>query len=741
MLENIWAKSQPQESLAEHTDAIIKIWKELLPTLPHWALEDEFAKRTLLTVMFHDFGKVAQNFQDVIQGKRKNYDQFIRHEFLSGMLLWMTEPQFYVNNTASLFAIFSHHKPLQDALFQQDAEKKLIVENADFERLRQYASTKASHAGVTLIFSQGIEQQLKRDDILGLFYKNFKQKLHSLSENAEPKDRLQYIRYKAILQICDWTASGHQQLDQGISYTDRQIAEKVVVSLIEKGKMQAGESFSFREFQENSLQQGNIIAVAPTGSGKTEAALIWASQKQARDRIIYLLPTRVTSNAIYERLVNLFKKENCAVIHSSAFLYRKEQEDAIGNTNYHKFKDYLREKTFFRNINVATVDQLLTQGFNLGYWEIKTFHCMNARVIIDEVHLYQPYTLGLIIASVRYLMAEWNTQFYIMTATMPQKLLELLRETLKIEDSSIIRDSEYLKQARNTFEVRDKFVDDLEAEVWDAIDQEKKILLVVNTVDEAIRQYEHFKEAGCKVICYHSRFIQKHRSEKERDIFAAEGSGEAVLLIATQVVEVSLDIDFDILFTENAPIDALVQRAGRVNRKRKKENTKVIIFRHSEKAAEYIYNLPGVIDKTWQLLEQHNGQRLTEEKLTELVDEVYRDIDIKTNEAYQKGLLAYERMWKEHLAYIKDNTNQQEAYTREGMDTENVIPDDFIEDLFNSEDILEKSKHEVSVRRFRVIGAKHDKQGFKYLNCKYDYKTGLKFLKDHEGTSPGTGFF
>lgn len=738
MLENIWAKSHPQESLAEHTDAIIKVWKDLLPKLPKWAQENEFARRAFLMVMFHDFGKVAQNFQEVIQGKKKNYDQFIRHEFLSGMLLWMTESQFYANNAASLFAIFSHHKPLQDTLFQQDAEKKLRVESADFEQLRQFVTTKASQVDITVDLPQGIEQQLDRDDILALFYKNFKGQLYNLSENSQAKDRLQYIRYKAILQICDWTASGHQELDKGTTYTDQLIADKVRASLIEKGKIQPCESFVFREFQKNSLLQGNVIAIAPTGSGKTEAGLIWTSQKQAQDRIIYLLPTRVTSNAIYERLVNLFDKENCAVVHSSAFLYRKEQEDAIGNTDYNKFKDYLKEKTFFRNVNVATVDQLLTQGFNLGYWEIKTFHCLNARVIIDEVHLYQPYTLGLIIASIRYLMAEWNTQFYIMTATMPQKLLELLSETLQIGDSNIIRDRELLHQARNTFEVRDLFIDDLEEEIWDAIDQEKNVLLVVNTVDEAIRQFDNFREADCKVICYHSRFIQKDRSKKEREIFAAEGSGDAVLLIATQVVEVSLDIDFDILFTENAPIDALVQRAGRVNRKRKKDETKVIVFRHSEIAEEYIYNLPGVIDKTWHLLEKHDGQRLTEEQLTKLVDEVYKDIDIKTNEDYKKGLLAYERLWKEHLAYIKDNTNQQEAYTREGMDTENVIPDDFYESLAISDDILEKSKHEVSVRKYRAIGTRSDAQGFKYLNCKYDYETGLKFLQDHEDASPGT---
>jgi len=76
-------------------------------------------------------------------------------------------------------------------------------------------------------------------------------------------------------------------------------------------------------FQIESLQNHNILAIAPTGSGKTEAALLWASQKNQYDKIMYLLPTRVTSNAIYHRLNNYFGNDNVAVIHSSAFFLRK----------------------------------------------------------------------------------------------------------------------------------------------------------------------------------------------------------------------------------------------------------------------------------------------------------------------------------------------------------------------------------------------------------------------------------
>jgi len=199
----------------------------------------------------------------------------------------------------------------------------------------------------------------------------------------------------------------------------------------------------------------------------------------------------------------------------------------------------------------------------LGYWEIKTFHLLNARIIIDEIHLYEPYTLGLIIATIRYLKAEFGAKFYVMTATMPLKLKALLDKTLSSHNTPVARieDKELLHQARNQFEIRNCCVDDLEDEITRAI-QDKKVLIVVNTVDEAIRLYNKYKRVTKQILCYHSKFIQQHRIDKEAAILAQEKFNEPLLLIATQVVEVSLDIDFDILFTENAPIDAIIQRAG-----------------------------------------------------------------------------------------------------------------------------------------------------------------------------------
>ncbi len=167
-------------------------------------------------------------------------------------------------------------------------------------------------------------------------------------------------------------------------------------------------------------------------------------------------------------------------------------------------------------------------------------------------------------------------------------------------------------------------VDDLYEEIEEAIKKYKKVLIVVNTVDEAIRLYKVYKEMSEYAICFHSRFIQKDRFDKEQDILKREREGLPILLIATQVVEVSLDIDFDILFTENAPIDAIIQRAGRVNRKRKHSKiSKVIVFKHQPVTEEFIYTETDILRKTFEVLSREHNKKLTEHDLNNLVDEVY----------------------------------------------------------------------------------------------------------------------
>ncbi|WP_020537508.1 CRISPR-associated helicase/endonuclease Cas3 [Lewinella cohaerens] len=739
MLDHIIAKSAsdygPGEALLEHTDTVVEYWRELHKSyVDELPVRDDFWKLSFLAALFHDSGKITGNFQERITKRVKHWDNHIRHEFFSGVLLWAANRDVFAKDILPLMAVFSHHKPLTDELFKKNngLEKALQLNEIELTELLEELAYRIEQQKVDFLIFPNLAKGLARITTTKQLYKSFKS-VYNQSVDLKQEDRRTYIFYKALLNTADWSGSNHGLLGGELSTSENELRGKIIQKLIAENKPEIAAKFHWRKFQLASKQQvGHVLAIAPTGSGKTEAALLWAAQKKEREKIIYLLPTRVTSNAIYNRLQQYFGKEETAVIHSSAFFYRKELDE---EDRYHK-GDYLMDKTFFRNVNVCTIDQVLTQGFNLGYWELKTFHTWKSWIIIDEIHLYAPYTLGLIISTIEYLKSAFHARFFIMTATMPTKLRMLLQQTLEIGETQIVRDVELLKKKRNEFQVRDCLIDGLETEIIVALKAGKKVLIVVNTVDEAIRLYQAYKGIAADTICYHSRFIQKHRLEKEQLILQKEKEAQSLLLVATQVVEVSLDIDFDILFTENAPIDAIIQRAGRVNRKRQKKDTKVIVCREQQVTREVIYTeVDGVLDNTFNELKALNGEKLSEEQLLGLVDVVYQHFEVQQHQGFLEGRSAYAKVQR-HNHFIKDVMSQDGIYTREGLDTVSIIPACYYEELINANP-MEKAQHELSIRRKKIFSLEH--KGFQtlknpdnqdpyiYLCCKYDSEVGLVY--------------
>ncbi|MEZ6115699.1 MAG: CRISPR-associated helicase Cas3' [Pirellulaceae bacterium] len=165
------------------------------------------------------------------------------------------------------------------------------------------------------------------------------------------------------------------------------------------------------------------------------------------------------------------------------------------------------------------------------------------------------------------------------------------------------------------------------------VENGNRVLIVSNTVrrcqDIAKAVRKHFPNA----ICFHSKFTFDDRNRLEKLI--TEDDSTVQILVATQVVEVSLDIDFDLLMTECAPIDALVQRAGRINRARKTEPGNVVVFQ-AEENSDKIYDYPeGVLQRTWDLLTETNGL-LTENRLLELVEAAYQGYDLREDDSFKR---------------------------------------------------------------------------------------------------------
>jgi CRISPR-associated endonuclease/helicase Cas3 len=472
---------------------------------------------------------------------------------------------------------------------------------------------------------------------------------------------------------------------------------------------------------------GHLLAVAPTGSGKTEASVLWAL-KNLREmksaKIIYLLPTKNTANSIWKRLSIFFGEDNVGLSHSSAQLFFKDQHDQEEELfAKEEYRNFLFDRTFIRPVTVATVDQLLTTGFNYNHWTVKEINAANAVIIMDEVHSYDPWTLGLITESIRH-YSGLGSRFMLMSATMPSHQINHFSSIIPCR---VLKDKEMLYKIRSIYEVRNYEIDDEKSldEINQAVSSGKKVLVVVNTVKKC--QDMAVKLSKLSPVCYHSQFILEDRQRIEGQIETAD------FVIATQVVEVSLDIDFDYLFTECAPPDAVAQRAGRVNRRRNPDrDSRVIIFKHSEKSLN-VYdknfydpiNQQGLLDKSFNTY-KHLPVDVTEQTLINIVEEVYKDHDFTEDQIYKKAIKQYGESQNIRMAILDTPSEEQakkELTRMSTYETINVFPLCFKEQVIAAETI-DRQKYEMKVPMWYYVHNKESYKGFKFCDLTYDADLG-----------------
>ena len=302
----------------------------------------------------------------------------------------------------------------------------------------------------------------------------------------------------------------------------------------------------------------NVVMIAPTGSGKTEAALLWLNG----DKGFYTLPLRVSANAIYERIKYKYEFENTAILHSNSLsYYSSSNSDTIGDQQ----KRYERAKLLAYPLTVCTVDQLLKFVYKFPGTEVFAATLKYSKLIIDEIQAYSPK----IVAALIYGLKEINMmggKFAIITATFPPVMSHFMKEHGLLEDRDYVY-QDFSACARNDRH-RIKMVNgDLDIDKIVEEGPQKKVLVICNTVTKAQKLYMDIIGSGMCCDLLHSRYINRHRRILENKIMDFSKDESAIgIWITTQIVEASLDIDFDVLFTEMATADSLLQRMGRCNR-------------------------------------------------------------------------------------------------------------------------------------------------------------------------------
>lgn len=254
-------------------------------------------------------------------------------------------------------------------------------------------------------------------------------------------------------------------------------------------------------------------------------------------------------------------------------------------------------------------------------------------VILDEIHTYSEYSQSMVLEIVN-VLKYLDCRIHIGTATMPtplyDELLEILGGRKNVYEVALPQQELKEFNRHKIFKHKEDFNQD--SLLREAIDNEEKILVIYNTVKGAQKAFkkiiENFPDVDKMLI--HSRFKRGDRIKLEDKLTHEFNKSEkACIVVSTQVVEVSLDISFDRMITQCAPLDSLIQRFGRVNRKRSIETTGQLKPIHViEPASNSLpYNLE-VLKKSYSEL-PNNGAVFEEHQLQEKMDKVYQDLTLK----------------------------------------------------------------------------------------------------------------
>ena len=619
MAVDILAKKDPAESLINHTENLLSIFSDLKNTYtgaPEITGVPDFYDHLFYSICLHDLGKSASGFQS--RWGKWGY----RHEILSACFVDYISLLNQDDRFAVGLAIITHHKNINEL-----REKFPTTINSGQERFIEKKNELIDSLDYIRIFiTELIPEWSKKyngkeivlrsfplsTDELEDTYKKYTLKYYNNCEDGEPsfENKNYGILLKGFLTACDHSAS----------------AGNKKILKIEKSVRELLQIKSYHTFQEAaSKTAGSIILKAPTGSGKTEAAILWAGDKISQGkRLFYILPYTASINAMHKRFSKYFGDENCAMLHGKAeyFIYAdllntesmtwqdaQEKAKAINNLS----------KKIYHPIKILTPFQIIKYFFGVKGWEAFYSEMAQSAIIFDEIHVYNANITSLIMVIISKLI-ELKCDLFFMSATFPSFIENYIQDRIPginhINISEYEQDRKIYERVRHRIELLEGDILSHIEKIQSEIDLGKNVLVVCNTVKRAQEVYS-LLESDDKLLL-HSRFILRDREKIEKAINTRLPN----LLVATQVIEVSLDIDFDTMFTEPAPIDALLQRFGRVNRKGLKGIVPVRIFSLGSENDKYIYE-SGLLNRTLEVLSQVSI--LSESSVDGLVNQVYSE--------------------------------------------------------------------------------------------------------------------
>jgi len=678
-----WAKrfyDGTKQTIEEHTGELLRGLETLKEyyglRLPS---EEEFWEALLLAAVFHDLGKASTPFQAKIEGKRAPYRE-IPHNFLSAALLdrrlLRRKKRFDRALREALFysVAFHHDRELKEE--RSEDFKAALTEDlrGKEEKLKAFVSSLLKRAGkeefVELLrVPDGKETERVFGKLTDYFtrradYRELKKKFRGRESEA--------VILKGLLHRLDHSASA------GIP-VEKEPHRGRVARLEEylKRKRSKEKRFEFKGFKPfqlkgRELKEESVILEAPTGSGKTEFALNWLND----DKGFYTLPVRTAVNSMFRRLKSAFGSVGLLHGERAAYYLLGEGEEREEELSF-SITDLNLSTHLAFPLTVSTADQLFSSVFKYPGFEKVYATLSYSKTIIDEPQGYTPKTLAAIVKTVEE-VKELGGKFCVMSAT----LYPFVKDRLRTLDFREV-DTEELYEV-SPVKHRVELIEEFNLQLLlDAKMECKSVLIVVNTVKRAVELYKKLKKERLQVRLLHSRFIQADRKELEARVERERREELPVVWITTQVAEASLDVDFDILITEIAPLDALVQRMGRVNRRGKvisPKFTNVFIMRENSDRSGKVYSR-ALVELALGGVEKWDGRLVSEPMKRELVRELYTRKNLETKAS---GFL---REFEDNLSLLEvglqaESRSQAQRYFRD-VTTVPVIPESLFKEKEN----------------------------------------------------------
>lgn len=409
---------------------------------------------------------------------------------------------------------------------------------------------------------------------------------------------------------------------------------------------------------------GLLMLESSTGSGKTEAALAYAARlllDGQADGIIFALPTQATANAMYARLVDdaarLFPDETTQLVlaHGKARFnpaFQAARTSAQPDDAAITCAPWLvagKKRSLLGRIGVCTIDQVLLGALPVRHASVRRFAAQRHVLIVDEVHAYDAYMNRLLETVLEQQRAAGGSAI-LLSATLPQFVRRRLAAAWAGGVPALAAEPDYPLATHATgaegvqeYHLRDEdkggrvtielaayrthcaqLSEGVVEEVIEAVYAGAQVCVIANTVREAQAFAEQLEEAGLAPLLFHSRFSLRDRNRIEAAVIERFGKHSrrtaGQVLVATQVVEQSLDLDFDFMVTQICPVDLLFQRLGRLHRHADRhgrpegyETPRCLVVGASERdygATQYVYrNLPALW-RTQKLIESYGQAEL-----------------------------------------------------------------------------------------------------------------------------------